>query len=387
MAETLRIFCTTSATSALYMSLYARSSRKDEYTDLLLIDQLKLKPSQVDIIRQAVNIHEYKEIKDFSLAIEEGATPVPSRIKQLTRIYKTKPIFRDVYQFLYRFQLKKEARQRTQMLRENLNAYVGSFSQVELYVQPLVHLTTALCTLFPEASLSYFEHGLGDYQDIMGKRLPASTFRCLFHASFCSFLANIKEKNDWVLPAFPQGYFSKNLPQILDAFPQLRPFYQQFNGRKNLALLATQPLEEFRIPTEYWKHFLKLCLSQVDDVHTCTFLIKPHPRQSPESVQKICEFLENRGITYEHIEAPEVRNVSLEILFAGFVDSVSYVFSPYSSSVFYLSVLYPSDHTRYFYSMRSVLDHAQLAPDLYQKRWKEMEVRIREIYGKKAEEL
>ena len=133
----------------------------------------------------------------------------------------------------------------------------------------------------------------------------------------------------------------------------------------SLVLIATQPLEEFRIPVAYWEHFLSLCLEKIAHPENYTFLLKPHPRQSEASVQQICEYLEHKGLSYERMEAPSLRNLSLEILFAGLTHAVEYVFSPYSSSVFYLSVLYPQASIQYFYSLQSVLAHADAAPELY----------------------
>jgi len=100
MNKTLRIFLSSSGLSTLYLSIYARQSAKGGETDLFFIDALSLKPSQRDLMLQAVAHHSYEQIYDLSRPMGETVTMVPSRRKQLTRQLKTKVGFKQVYHFL-----------------------------------------------------------------------------------------------------------------------------------------------------------------------------------------------------------------------------------------------------------------------------------------------
>jgi len=386
MNKTLRIFLSSSGLSTLYLSIYARQSAKGGETDLFFIDALSLKPSQRDLMLQAVAHHSYEQIYDLSRPMGETVTMVPSRRKQLTRQLKTKVGFKQVYNFLYKYKLMQEDRMHMRTLHDRAGKYLQQeYERVELHLQPMLHLNRAFQKLFPKAQVRYFEHGLGDYLDFDVKMKQGDLFHCVFASSLKHYYNQTGRKSDHIFPVVSTKGFLDPALDLDSLFPQLQEI--DVPRDQHIALIAVQALEQFQVEPKYWDHFLDLCVERIDDPEDLLFLVKPHPRQDPDIVARICQYLEGKGLSVLVWDKPELRSLSMEILFSILTDQVKYVFSPFSSTVFYLSELYPSSSIQYYYSLQSVLPFTTNTPELYVKRWKSLHPYLQEVFGKRAVEM
>jgi hypothetical protein len=226
---------------------------------------------------------------------------------------------------------------------------------------------------------------LGDYLDIFSHIKTGETFHCVFPESFRSFLSSKNQDNRFVVPTFSGKGFSHIALQFERAFSQLR--LARASSDAPIALILTQSFEEYGVENAFWPYFLDLCLKKIPDPSTILFIIKPHPRQSTEVLQLIETYFREKDLQCQIFDVPEVRSLSVEILFQTWKDQTEWVFSPFSSSVFYLAKLYPDSHIGFHYHMKGLDAFSKSSPDFYRKRWKETEVYIREVFGNELEEL
>ncbi len=386
MSNTLRIFLSSSGLSTLYLSIYARQSAKGGETDLFFIDALSLKPSQRDLILQAAAHHSYEQIYDLSRPVEETSTMVPNRRKQLTRQFKTRAGFKQVYDFLYKYKLMQEDQKHVQTLHKHAGKYLlQKYERVELHLQPVLHLNRAFQKLFPKAQMRFFEHGLGDYLDFDVTMKLGDLFHCVFASQLKHYYNQTGRKSDYIFPVISaKGFFDPDL-ELSSLFPQLQEIEVPWD--QHIALIAVQALEQFQVDLAYWNHFLDLCLQRIEDPEDLLFLVKPHPRQEPEVVARVSHYLEEKGLSVQVWDKPELRSLNMEILFSVLIDRVKYVFSPFSSTVFYLSELYPSNLVQYFYSLQSIFPFTSKTPALYIQRWKDLHPYLQEVFGKRITEM
>ncbi|MEM6262688.1 MAG: polysialyltransferase family glycosyltransferase [Bacteroidota bacterium] len=381
----LRIFVCSANISALYQSVYAHSTFQTGDRDLLVIDALALKPSQQAAIKQAAQLHSEFQLYDFSSTKVEGASAVPSTRKQWTRRLKTRPGFKQVYDFLHQFKLAAEDKEAQQRLTSAIPELTQSWDEVQVFRQPVLHLNRPLEALLPQAVIHHIEHGLGDYLDILKGEKSAYPFLCLFADAFGPFLEK-QGKN----PAFIQSYVSpeafrmaaKRFPEI---YSQVGAAAQLVTGKA--ALLCLQSLEEFLVDEAFWPHFFDRCLEKITAPEQVQFLIKPHPRQSPAVLTRIQQYFDQKGLAATFLDSPEFQSLSIEVLFQAWAGKVKYVFSPFSSSVFYLSYLYPDADITYGYSLRSLEGFTQRTPQLYLDRWAEVAPALKEVFGQRVEEV
>lgn len=386
MAKKLRIFVSSSGLSTLYMAIYGRNSYQSGQTDILFIDTLALKPSQRELIYQAAQYHSFEGVFDLSRSLEESSSQVPGRIKQLTRKFKTYPVIKPIYDWLYAYKLRQEDQQHLQeLLAIAGDVFNDSYSKVELLLQPVLHINSALMTKFPQAKVRYFEHGLGDYLDWKPGRNSETTFHCVFAEELSSYLEQKGEEAPQVIPLLGEKGFAaldSPFPQI---FPQM--LAASVPKGKPVVLLATQALAQFQVEAAYWDYFFDLCLTYIEQPEAVTFLLKPHPRQEPDMLARMKRFFKSKDLELIIWEDPAVKSLNLEILFDTLKEQVTHVFTPFSSTLFYLSKLYPDREIGYYYSLDSLSSFVQHTPDLYKKRWRSLNPYLKQVFGRNTIEM
>lgn len=375
-----RLFLTTSPLNTFLVTGYARQTKRAGDRDVLVLDYLKQKPSIVRQIKTLSSLHLFDEVHDFTLPLEDSGTTRPGLVKKMTRFLKKRPGFKQVYDFLYYFRLKKDHRKFRRML--TAAGIDAGQSPVELYLQPLLRFNEPLKQMFPSAELHYFEHGIGDYVDILEEQ-PGGWFHCVFSDGYKAYL---HEKGITRFTVEPAGnpMAGKDAGRLTELFPQLNQL-KELNDE--LVLLITQPVEDFAIPNTFWPYFLDLVLAKLDAPEKFTFLIKIHQRQNASGIQTIIDHLTGRGLRIHLIDDPEVNNVCLEVMYGVIKDRVSYVVSPYSSAVFYLSEMYDQGPCRFYYSFESLKQFDQLTPVQYRRRWEEIQRLTGQLCGGVAEEI
>ena len=236
------------------------------------------------------------------------------------------------------------------------------------------------------AEVRYFEHGLGDYLDTEKQFQDGEYFHCVFAEGLEAYY----QKNGKAFAAIRSAVEKECFlaPDLLldQYFPQINDI--KIEGDKPIVLLASQATEQFKVDSKaFWEHFLGLCLQQIEEPRNYTFLVKPHPRQDGQVLYDICAFLREKGLEVVLWEQPELRSFHMEILFRGMYERVKYVFSPFSSTVFYLSQLYPTAAIEYYYSLQSIFPYSQNTPEIYLNRWKDLYELVQGALSKQAIEM
>lgn len=386
MGENLRIFISTSGLSALYQSIYAKNTRGLHDRDLFIIDALALKPSQKEPILQAIQHHRFDWVVDMSFSLEESASQVPSLKKRLTRKLKILPGFKQVYDFLYE---KQQAGQGNQLLQtligKNAQAFELSYQNVQLHTQPAVKLNDSILQKYPKAEIRYFEHGLGDYLDVESKIKEGITFHCVFDRELAAFRKKKGLPYDFVAPVVgEEGFLQKDI-KLETYFPEINNI--TIPSEKPLILIATQALKQFEVSDDFWITFMDLCLEKIAHPEKFTFLIKPHPRQEKEVLDKIAEYLNSKELDVVMWDSPDLKGLHMEVIFRRLHAQVQYVFSPFSSAVFYLSRLYPGQQIQYFFGLNPLFEFTGNSPQMYVNRWKELYPLLKEVFGSHVSEL
>ena len=96
----LRLFLTSTHTSSLFAALYAKETAVANTKDILILDAVKKKASLAELIKQSAIIYSWHQILDFSLPLSDSTNIKPSFSKKITRFLKTKPIIKNIYNFL-----------------------------------------------------------------------------------------------------------------------------------------------------------------------------------------------------------------------------------------------------------------------------------------------
>lgn len=386
MAKNLRIFIGTSGLSALYQSIYAKNTRTTDDRDLFIVDALALKPSQKEPILQAIQHHHFDWVLDMSLALEEAATQVPGFRKRLTRKLKTLPVFKQVYDALYR---RQEATQSTRLLErllaKNPDPFHATYQSVKLHTQPIVQLNPSVLRKYPEAEIRYFEHGLGDYLDVEAKIQPGVKFHCIFDQELRAHRQKNGKAFEFIQPVVGEMGFLQEGLNFEAYFPKINEI--KIPSEKPIVLLATQALRQFEVGDAFWLKFLDLCLEKVEEPEKYSFLIKPHPRQEKDVLERISAHLEKKGLEVILWQNPELKSLHLELIFRKMHQQVAFVFSPFSSAVFYLARLYPGQQTRYYYGIKALFEFTANTPAMYVRRWRELEPLLEDVFGTRAEQL
>lgn len=375
-----RIFLTTSPLNTLIVSSYASSTKRDEDKDVLILDFLAQKESSVFQIKKLASIHDYNQIHDFTIPLADTSVSNPGIIKKLTRYFKRQPGFKQVYDLLYWFRYRKDVRKFKGMLIAKNILNESSQYSVEINTQPLLRFHDPLIELFPTANVNYFEHGIGDYFDIIDSK-KSRRFFPLLESAFRNYLESNGIDS---IKIEPLAIDFRNFRHIVtNLFPEI----SSLNKYQNVVLIVTQPLEDFSVSASFWSHFLEGVLAKVGQAERWNYLIKMHPRQNVESIEAITSFLKERNVEFNVIQDNGLNNLALEFLFGALMSHTRYVFTPFSSAIFYLPVLYPDADIAYYYSIKSLRDYSSLTASQYKARWRRIEELLKFTKSNSVKEL
>jgi hypothetical protein len=381
----IRLFLVNTCLSTVYSAIHARENSNPGGRDILAIDSLRLRPSERQLIEDAAGLHGFDEIIDFSQKIAEVQSYAPSWRKRLTRKYKEKALIKPLYEFLFRIKSRREAEEEKVRIVNSLG--IDSKADLQIFLQPRQLLTPVLKEAYQAADFFHLEHGLGDYHDV--QTLPDSKleFLCVFAESFG---VHLQEKQvSRILPKeiFPPAAFEQTESGFRKIFPQLGKIEEALPQQDKLVLILIQPLEQQQIPLAFWDFFLDQSIQQLPDPQGRFFLVKPHPKQAEEVTSHVMSYFEKRGLPALVWNEPEVRALSIEIIFTSLRDKIEAVFSPSSSSIFYLPKLFPNSKTRFYYSLRFVLKFADQTSDMFRNRWIDALPLFEKVFGVRTEEL
>lgn len=380
-----RIFLTTSHLSTVFITLYAKHTSDPGQDDILLIDHAPKRQSLVRHIKETAAQHAWRQVIDLSIAVSDAYDLKPTFVKRATRHLKHKLVFKQVYDALYKMQQARRVTGHIGLLRSHMQVRATG---TKLFLMTETALNDALYQFFPGSQVSFFEHGLSDYLLAPESTKKDALFYCVFADQYKSYL------DAKGMPAgFVRSYFDpESFKSICDSF---------FNGKteaKLLSDLAAQPgrccllllqnLEMYQVDKDFWTLYIDRCLRQVANPEEYTFLIKPHPHQSSSTLLAIGDYLSAKKIKYKVLADAASAQMSIELAFSLLQQKVHYVFSPFSSAVFYLSRLFPLKPTVYYHSYEWFKrEHLQKAPPQFRKLFLSAEELIKGVFSANCKEI
>jgi hypothetical protein len=361
------------------MAIYARETASAEYEDVLLIDKAGRTPVIIHHLEQAASLYPWKKFCNFSVPLSETHNHQPGLVKKITRQLRSKPVFRSVYNLLLKRYKKKTIRTHQHMLQKQLGKYTG---EVQLFVVKETILSDALSGLYPNAPVNYFEHGLSDYTLLSDGAERDGKFFCIFAGQFRTYLANAGKDFEFVRPFLKDDAFAATCQNYF-AFEKENAIALRsvFSPGMRYALLLMQPVEIMDVNDKnFWTGFLEKCIAVSGAAADLCFIVKPHPYQSTDSIRVVNDFFSDRKINFI-IPPATITSTSIEISFSQWEKHISFVFSPYSSSVYYLSKLYPSKDRRYFHDYEYMKKHLAHSPEYFRTLFLKTDPLIREVFS------
>lgn len=380
-----RIFLTTSHLSTVFITLYAKQTQAAGVNDILLIDHAPKKQSLVRHVKETAALHAWHQVIDLSLPVPDSHSVKITFLKTATRHLKHKPVFKPVYNLLYKRQQARSVKSHIGLLRYHIDT---TNERTVLHLMTETMLNEALCELFPRSQVNYFEHGLSDYL-LAGERLKENTlFYCVFAEQYKSYLEKGSRPADFVRAYFDPVAFEAVCNSFYEDNREVKTLKDVVKPEGKYCLLLLQNLEMYQVKANFWGLYLDRCLRHLEIPDEYTFLIKPHPNQSYETLREITDFFKTGKVKHKVLSDAAAAQMSIELAFSLLREKVYYVFSPFSSAVFYLSRLYPQKHTAYCYSYQWFKnEHLEKAPPQFRSLFLSAEELIRDVFSANCKEI
>ena len=381
----LRIFVSPSHLCTLYMIAYARKTNNNTYKDVLLLDNPPKKAALTKVICDTNKVYPWAEIINLSTEIPDNADFKPNVRKSITRKLKSKPVIKPIYDFLLKLYLKKQQSNEAKTIRNKLLG-LGEVGELNILTQTAVNNT--LFNMFPKARVNYFEHGQGDYFFIQKLKPINFNFYCVFADRFSQYLDTHKQENNYIqnLPGITD--FPAIAKEVIDKDEQKEIIKKHLQVEGKLVLILMESVQIYNVPDTFWTDYLDLCLSQISNPAEYTFILKPHPMQSLGSIDISKNYMLNtRQLKTLVIEGNHSINYSVEVLYSLWRDNAHFVFSVFSSALFYIAKLYGSQTIKYFYAYDFFKKYIDDAPPQYTSYFKGLESLTKEMFAENCTDI
>ncbi|MBS1647593.1 MAG: hypothetical protein JST67_09665 [Bacteroidetes bacterium] len=374
-----RIFVSTSHICTLYMILYAQQTNKGAYRDVLLLDTPPKKASLKKLLFDTKKIYAWHDIIDLSPTLPEETDFEVSTRKALTRKWKNVFFIRPFYQFLLKKYVQKEDKKIQQKLQK---IFIEPASVVELNLLTQTVINANLMQVFPKAQVHYFEHGMGDYFFI--QQLPAKKFYCVFAQRFREHLQNTGQAFDYVYTLDTHS-FPALAKQIVenDTLTATPPFLSD----EKLVLILMESVQMYQVPDVFYTDYIDLCVSKIAQPKEYTYILKPHPFQTKQSLEISKKHFQQLGLKTTVLESTKSASYSAEVLYSLWQEQTYYVFSVFSSALYYISKLYYNDRTQFCYAYRFFKQYIDKAPEQYVRFFKGLEDPIKKVVSENATDI
>jgi hypothetical protein len=382
----MRIFLTSSHFSTILMTAYARNTAGDG-NDFLVLDVGRRKLSNIKQMQLAASLHDWKGIIDFSEILADEDEALPGITKRITWRIRNLPGFRQVYKILLRNYLEKLNRKRREELEKRIG-HTDKNTVVRLFLLKETGLNDALAMLYKNSIVSYFEHGLSDYLLMIDNPpIENGKFYCVFADGFKRYLEKRNIPSDYVSSFADEFSFRKICDDYFNRQPEQAALLQSICiPGKVLAFILLQPFENIRVNSHCWEGFLDQCIKVMEGQTDIHYIIKPHPLQSGKETGLIESHLKKRGIQFT-ITKEDASATSTELAFSIWKKNTAYVFSPYSSALFYLSALFPDEQTKYYFAYEYMRPYLREAPSAYYTLYDTAGPMIKEVFSEKCAEI
>lgn len=383
MKQRLRIFVTTSHISTVYMTLYADATKNEGDADVLLLDSGTRRQILIDLVRETSHAHSWKLYHCFSTAATEAHDFRPSLRKRLTRQWKVLPVVRKVYDILHALYLQKLDSNYKALLRRLLKNFEDS-ATVELFVMTQTYLNGPLKQLYPQATVHYLEHGIGDYFYVLEKKEPGKKFDAVFGEPFRRYLANKQQPADWIFPLAGMGHFSSLSRQLLERHARLLHLENISKPGKPCVFILLEAVDMYEVPESFWTAYIDHILTQINTPSNFHYLLKTHPVQSQVSIEKTEAHLRKLGLSYTLLAEDKISSASAEVLFEMWADQTRHVFCLFSSGCFYLSQLYRGYDIQFWYSTEFMSRYIGNAPPQYKAHFEGLRPLIEQVFAERC---
>lgn len=344
-----RIFLTTSPINCLFYLIYLRQHPVEGVKDILVIDSGGIQTTTTtQFIRELAAQHPWFQLMDFSHALPVGQSisPKASLRKRLTWRLKKAPVFKPVYSALLKVYKNRHDKHYARRIKKQLLENIAPESVSTLFLNTKTHLNSTFTGLFKTAEVIYMEHGMGDYFILEQEKNLPMKFSCLFDEAFRKYLAPARAE---IVPFYYAQYFQEAVQNYLTGHRAAVDFRSIPHPTKKNLLVLLQNVEFFGIDPAIQLTFLDSIFTEMG-AGDYYFILKPHPRQSAEVIAFIKNYLDAKGVAYYLLDAEELKSINIEIIFAAWQEKITAVFTMFSSALFYLSKLFPSNEIRFFYN-------------------------------------
>lgn len=380
--KTVRIFVTTSHVSTMYITLMAKETWQENYADFLFVDSGTRRAEKTAQIRLTSSFHNWTLFHNFSKDAAEVHDLKPSLSKRITRRIKDKPVFRYFYGFLLRkFMAKTDAYHR-QELNRLLGSHLNDQPEIQLLLMTETYLNQPLIQLFPDAKISYLEHGIGDYNAAIHTKHSGILY-AVFAESYSRFLSVKGKKPDWVRSLPGIGDFPKLAAEIMKRQEFTLPIPSTAK-EKNIFILM-EAVDVYEVPESFWTDYMDHIFKQIDNPSEYHFLIKPHHLQSEISMRLTREHFQKLNYSYTLLDDERIKSAAIEALFSHYEKHISQVFFLFSSAGFYLSALYKDSGIRYRYSPDFMIPYTVHSPAQFRNFYKELRPMLDAVFAVNCE--
>lgn len=375
----------TTHTGSILQAIYASKTHTKECVDVLLLDYPPMKESLINLIKRSDVIHQWDQVIDFSVPMTDQTNKKPSLKKRLIRKLKTQPLIKNIYDELLTRHLVKQKEAHTKKLKEELKKHPQHI--VKLHVLTKTGLNECLFDLFPKAEINYFEHGIGDYMYYEQQSIRAGNFFCLFSKEFSAYLSKTnKDLSDSVFGYIEGNEFSESIDKLVyKGIIKLDSASDELVG--DLVFILMENVEMYEVDSNFWTDYIDMCLKNIPNPSEFTFVIKPHHMQSFDAIERTTSYFSKKGLKYLLLTNNHFMHMGAEIVFYFFAKRTKYVFSLFSSSVYYFTKLYPSKEIKYYHGYKLFARYTNKSPKQFTDIYKGLGPIITNVVSKECLEL
>lgn len=371
-------------TGAILQAIYANSSAQKGCFDVLLLDYPPMKESLIELIKRSDVVHKWDKIIDFSEPISDEINKRPSAKKKLIRKIKSLPLLKIIYNKLLKNHLTQQKVNHSNRLKLELSSHFNQ--RVQLNVLTKTGLNECLFDLFPNAEINYFEHGIGDYMYYEQQAIVPGNFYCLFHREFGSYLKSRKPQLAAAVFGYLKGNDFSNAISVLVKEGIVKA-ENVVTETDNFVFVLMENVEMYEVESKFWTDYIDVCLKKIESPENYTFIIKPHHMQSFEAIEMTTSYLNQRGIKYKVLTNNYFMHMGAEVVFYFFQEKTEYVFSLFSSSIYYFTKLYPSTKVKYFHGYELFDKYTKHSPKQFVEIYRNLRPIITNVVSKDCLEI
>ncbi|MBK6776477.1 MAG: hypothetical protein IPG74_11795 [Flavobacteriales bacterium] len=296
--------------------------------------------------------------------------------------WKEAPFVRDVYRLLLNRFLEKRDRSYKHELRNRLHPIAPIGTVLSIHAHTETYLRVPLMQAYPGSTCEFFEHGQGDYIHILSGDKPIGDLHALFAKPFRKFLESRGIASGWVLDMVPGQAFYDLAKQQVDSIGSVQ---QGSSIDRPIVYVILEALDMYNVPVAFWGAYIDRIVELVPDASRFHFVLKPHPRQSPLSLEHTAKRCDALGISYSLLDSGTSTSTAAEVDFSRWADKTEHVFCLVSSACFYLSQLYPNHNIQFHYSTSFMERWISEAPAQYKRLFEHMKPLIKEVFAERCQ--